>query len=101
MSGTGIHFLASMAPIPQRSASELANRLTLDPKRDLLEWLPSSTSQELFGMILCRELSLDAVIRQGAGVPALQDDRAVNEYFLLRRLGDREFQRQVFHYVFF
>lgn len=101
MSGTGIHFLASMAPIPQRSASELANRLTLDPKRDLLEWLPSSTSQELFGMILSRELSLDAVIRQGAGVPALQDDRAVNEYFLLRRLGDREFQRQVFHYVFF
>ena len=85
MSGPGIHFLASMAPIPQRSASELANRLTLDPKRDLLEWLPSSTSQELFGMILSRELSLDAVIRQGAGVPALQDDRAVNEYFLLRR----------------
>jgi predicted membrane-bound spermidine synthase len=101
MSGPGIHFLASMTPIPQRSAAELAARLPPNATQDFLEWLPASTTERLFGMVLSHELSLDAIIRQAPGVPALQDDRAVNEYFLLRRLGDREFQRQVFHYVFF
>jgi hypothetical protein len=90
-----------MSPIPQRSASELANNIPSNAARDLVEWLPTSTSEDLFGMVVSHELSLDAIINRAPGLPAMQDDRAVNEYFLLRRLGDREFQRQVFHYVFF
>jgi predicted membrane-bound spermidine synthase len=98
--GPGIHFLASVTPIPQRSASELAAKLPRDAARDLMEWGPASTPEEQFGTVLNRELSLDAIVRLAPGVPAVQDDHAVNEYFLLRRLSDREFQRQVFHYVF-
>jgi hypothetical protein len=101
MSGPGIHFLASMTPIPQRSAPELAGKLPSTASGDLVEWLPASTPAELFEIVVGRELSLDTIIRRAPSVPAVQDDRAVNEYFLLRRLGDREFQRQVFHYVFF
>ncbi len=101
LSGPGIHFLASMTPIPQRSASELAERLPSNAKRDLVEWAPASTPEHLFEIVISHELSLDAIISHARSVPAVQDDRAVNEYFLLRRLGDREFQRQVFHYVFF
>jgi len=100
LEGPGIHFLASMSPIPQLSASELARKLPADAVRDLLEYGPASTPEEQFGIVLRKELSLDAIIGQAPGIPAVQDDRAVNEYFLLRRLGDREFQRQAFHFVF-
>jgi hypothetical protein len=34
---------------------------------------------------------LDALIQQAPDAPALQDDRPVNEYFLLRRLRDPAF----------
>ena len=100
LEGPGIHFLASMSPIPQLSASELARKLPADAVRDLLEYGPASTPEEQFGIVLRKELSLDAIIGQAPGTPAVQDDRAVNEYFLLRRLGDREFQRQAFRFVF-
>lgn len=101
LSGPGIHFLASMTPIPQRSASELAGKLSSEATRDLLEWGPAATSEEQFGMVLSHELSLDAIIHRAPDIPAMQDDRAVNEYFLLRRLGDQEFRRQAFHHLFF
>ena len=100
LSGPGIHFLASMTPIPQRSASELAGKLSSEATRDLLEWGPAATSEEQFGMVLSHELSLDDIIHRAPDVPAVQDDRAVNEYFLLRRFGDQEFRSQAFHYVF-
>ena len=44
-----------------------------------------------FAGVLNRELSLDDLIRGAPDVPALQDDRPVNEYFLLRRLQNREY----------
>lgn len=100
LEGPGIHFLASMTPISQRSASELAAKLPPDAARDLLEYGPASTPVEQFGIVLSHELSLDEIIRQSPGVPAVQDDRAVNEYFLVRRFSDREFRRQFFHYMF-
>ena len=62
MGGPGIHFLCSMTPIPQRSASELAAKLPPDATRDLLEWLPESSSEHLFGLVLDHELSLDSII---------------------------------------
>ncbi|HXJ89421.1 MAG TPA: hypothetical protein VMS18_21570 [Candidatus Binatia bacterium] len=98
--GVGIHFLASMTPIPQLSAAQLAAKLPTDAARDLMELGPASTPEEELGIVLGHELSLDAIIREGAGVAAIDDDHAVNEYFLLRRLGDREFRRQMFEYVF-
>ncbi|HTT24116.1 MAG TPA: hypothetical protein VMG82_34650 [Candidatus Sulfotelmatobacter sp.] len=98
--GVGIHFLASMTPIPQLSASQLAAKLTMEASRDLMELGPASTPEEELGIVLSQELSLDAIIREGAGVAAIDDDHAVNGYFLLRRLGDREFRRQMFEYVF-
>jgi len=90
--GWGIHFLASMTPIPYLSASELSERLPVDAGRDLMEWGPTSSPREQFDLVLSREVSLDALIQQAPGFPALQDDHPVNEYFLLRRLRDPAFQ---------
>ncbi len=100
LEGVGIHFLGSMSPIPQMTASELAAKLPPDAVRDLMEYGPASSPEEQFGIVLREEFSLDALIAQAPGIPAIEDDRAVNEYFLLRRLGDREFRRQAFHFMF-
>jgi len=91
--GWGIHFLASMTPIPYLSASELAEKLPADAARDLMEWGPTASPQEQFDLVLSREVSLDALIQQAPSFPPLQDDHPVNEYFVLRRLRDPAFQR--------
>jgi spermidine synthase len=91
--GWGIHFLASMSPIPHLSADELAAKLPRDAARDLMEWGPAATPQEQFGIVLRHELSVDDLIAESPTAPALQDDRPVNEYFILRRLGDPSFRR--------
>ncbi len=92
--GWGIHFLASMTPIPDLSAFVLARKLPPDAARDLMEWGPASSSpQEQFQIVLGHELSLADVIGRDPDVPSLQDDLPVNEYFILRRLHDPAYQR--------
>ena len=85
--GSGIQYLASMSPLPQLSASELAAKLPADAARDLMEWGPASSPREQFEMVLDRETSLDALIGQAPNAPALQDDHPVNEYFMLQTMG--------------
>jgi spermidine synthase len=92
--GWGIHFLASMSPIPHLSASELAEKLRPDAVRDLLEWGPSSSPKQQFEVVLSHELSLAALIQESPNMPSLEDDYPVNEYFILRRLRDPAFQRE-------
>ncbi len=90
--GWGIHFLASMNPIPNLSASQLAEKLPPDAAHDLMEWGPASSPQEQFGIVLSRELSTSALIQEAPKAVALQDDHPVNEYFILRRFSDPAFE---------
>ena len=83
--GWGVHLLASMKPIPARSADVLAAHLPPRAAADLVEWGPATTPREQFGMVLAQEQKLDALIGLDPAAPALSDDRPVNEYFLLRR----------------
>ena len=83
--GNGFHFLAGSQPLAQRSAAELASRLPTKAANDLMEWGPEPTPERQFGRVLGKEISLDQMIAQAPQVPALQDDRPVNEYYLLRR----------------
>lgn len=89
--GRGIHFLASMTPIANFSAADLAKRLPQDAARDLMEWGPASSPQGQFELVLTREVSLDSLIQRAPNAPALQDDRPLNEYFVVRRLRDPGF----------
>jgi len=85
MEGWGLHFIASMSPIPNLTASELARRLPPAAAADLLEWGPGRTVEEQFQIILSNEFPIDDYIRQrGQGIQSLHDDRPVNEYYLLR-----------------
>jgi spermidine synthase len=87
--GWGYHFLASDSPFPDYSAATLASHLPPLATADLLEWGPASNAEDQFARVLKQELSVDDLIGQAPWIPALQDDRPVNEYFLLRWLRDR------------
>jgi spermidine synthase len=83
--GWGTHFLASMRPLPEWSAAQLARHLPSSAATDLVEWGPQPDAERQFQDLLQNETSLDAIIGGAPATPALQDDRPVNEYYLLRR----------------
>jgi len=82
--GWGYHFLASERPLPDRTASELAQRLPPLAAADLLEWDPGSNAEGQFADLLDNETPLDHLISASPTTPALSDDRPINEYYALR-----------------
>jgi predicted membrane-bound spermidine synthase len=85
--GWGLHFMASMQPTPHLSAAEIVARLPAAARADLPEWLPKETAESLIEKTLANELDPKSLIEKAPGMPALTDDRATNEYFLLRSAG--------------
>jgi spermidine synthase len=83
--GTGIHYLASDRPIPARTPAELARRLPPAAAADLVEWGPRRTAEEQFGVVLGRETPVSELLDLAPDVGPLTDDRAFNEYYLLRQ----------------
>lgn len=82
--GWGWHYLASERPIPVRTADELVARMPATAVADMMEWGPGKTPAEQFELILSKPVALDELIALSPSTPALQDDRPINEYFLLR-----------------
>ena len=80
----GHHYLASMSPIPERSAQELLARMPSEAVADMMEWGPADTPARQFGLMLANPASPAELIARSPDTPALQDDRPVNEYYLLR-----------------
>jgi spermidine synthase len=80
----GVHFLASMDPLPTVSSEELASRLPAAAADDFVEWGPASNASDQFALVLSREVTTDALIAAAPRAPALSDDGPINEYFLLR-----------------
>ena len=85
--GWGIHFLASQQPIPDRSPADLAKRMPASASADLVEWGPFPTAEQEFAAVLKREVPISRLVAEDVYAPAMQDDRPVNEYYLLRQLG--------------
>jgi spermidine synthase len=83
----GYHFLASMSPIPFATAAQLAQRLPPDASHDLMEWGPTATPEAQFQSVLDLEVPVASILQEDPKAPALQDDRPVNEYFLIRWLS--------------
>jgi spermidine synthase len=80
----GWHFFASDRAIPDRSATELVARMPAKALTDMMEWGPAKTPNEQFDLMLSGEMTTEQVIALAPATPALQDDRPINEYFLLR-----------------
>jgi spermidine synthase len=81
----GTHFIASMQPLHRWTDEELAQHMPASAARDLVEWGPQPDPQGRFAAVLKNEISLDQMIAEAPDAPALQDDRPVNEYYLIRR----------------
>jgi spermidine synthase len=86
--GWGFHYLASDAPIPTRTAAELAGRLPPRAQADLVEWFRGTAPREVFERLLAQEISPEAIFSVAPWNRTLTDDRPVNEYYFLRRLAD-------------
>jgi spermidine synthase len=87
--GRGYHLLASMQPLPRRSAEELAATLPPAAAADIVEFGPKTTPTEQFRSMLLTQLDVDAMIALAPAAPVLRDDRPVNEFFLLRATGEQ------------
>lgn len=83
----GWHFLASAQPIPVRTAGELLARMPASAVKDMMEWGPAKTPREQFDLLLSREMRPEEMIALSPNTPPLQDDRPINEYYLLRHPG--------------
>jgi spermidine synthase len=84
--GWGLHMLGSGVPIVPASAAVLAGRLPPGAALDLVEWGPAKTAAQQFSVVLEREVAIDAFLARAPRVPALRDDRPINEYYFLRWL---------------
>jgi spermidine synthase len=87
VTGHGLHFLASDSAFPQRSAEELVQRMPASAVADMMEWGPFHTPAAQFAAMLNSEFPLETLLSASPQTLAMQDDRPVNEYFLLRILG--------------
>ncbi len=81
----GLHFLCSMSPIPERTATALVTRMPQSAIVDMMEWGPAKTPQEQFQLMLSNETTPAQLLGLSPGTPILEDDRPINEYDLLRR----------------
>jgi spermidine synthase len=83
--GWGTHFLASAEPLPASKVEELPQPLPPAAARDLAEWEPDWTPAELLAEVLAQEHTMEGFLKLAPAVPAIEDDRPINEYYLLRQ----------------
>lgn len=86
--GWGYHFLASMIPLPAVSAAGLLSAMPTGAVSDMTEWR-EDRGLEYFETMLGLEMNPGVLILrpdQARRVPALTDDRPVNEFFFVRRV---------------
>jgi hypothetical protein len=83
--GWGFHFLASQRPLARLTPEELVKHMPATAVTDMMEWGPAATPEQQFATTLGRPLTLDEMIADAPGAPALQDDRPINEYYAIRR----------------
>ena len=89
IAGWGWHLLASDVPIPNRSAAELLARMPAAAISDMMEWGPAPSPEAQLNALVSHEVTPDSLIALAPGTPVLQDDRPINEFFLLRTPWDQ------------
>ena len=90
----GYQFLASQQPIPNRTGAELLGTMPEAAVRDLFEWPYSRTPERELDYAVGKEKSINTLIAADVNAPAMQDDRPVNEYLILRTLEANHFKAE-------
>jgi hypothetical protein len=86
VAGWGIHYLASMEPIPSPSVDKMVDRLPAKAKADLLEWSPGESATNYMAQVVKHEYGLPDLSNSEPSI-IITDDHPFNEYFLLRSWG--------------
>jgi predicted membrane-bound spermidine synthase len=84
MENWGHHYLASLQPIPERSPDELTSRMPAAARSDAMEWHPGSTPSAYYSIMLKNSVPAPLFFIPDWNVE-MTDDRALNEYYLIRR----------------
>jgi len=84
LEGWGTHYLVSMQPIKGDDPGDLVHEMPEAAQRDLTEFNPGMIALSLMTKLLDGEDDLEDLTQPAPGVPPITDDRAINEYFLLR-----------------
>ncbi len=79
----GTHILASMEPIPGKSATQLGEEMPEKAKRDVLEWSLTRDLTADFQKVLSQEEQITNALNADLKF-AITDDQPFNEYFFLR-----------------
>jgi spermidine synthase len=82
--GSGVHFLASVKPFATPTPDEIARRMPIKTKNDLLEWRDDKNLVGYFEQLLKQEIPIGELVNADPDV-RITDDRPYNEYYLLRR----------------
>ena len=82
----GYHFLASVQPIPERTALELVARMPPTAIADMMEWGPAATPEQQFALMLQQNITPEQLIALSPDTPEMDDDRPINEYDRLRSM---------------
>jgi spermidine synthase len=80
----GTHLLASMDPIPMRTAQEMAARLPAKATRDLLEWSSAPNATAYLDEVMSQETAIERALNPDPTI-RITDDEPYNEYYLLRK----------------
>lgn len=84
----GVHFLASQTPIDEITAEQFVARMPELARQDMMEWYRDKDAVKLVQMLLQRQVPLSELLHPDPFIK-ITDDRAYNEYYILRRLRDR------------
>jgi predicted membrane-bound spermidine synthase len=82
--GWGYHFLASEKPFEIPTLESMIGKMPDKAKKDLMEWYPGKTLEDIVSQILDKEVPLDSLAGSDSSV-MITDDKPYNEYFFLRR----------------
>ena len=79
-----------MQPIAAATPAELVHRMPTNAAKDLVEWDSDYTPEEMFDEVWAMASSSWTIsLERDPSVPPIQDDRPINEYFLLRHAFSR------------
>jgi predicted membrane-bound spermidine synthase len=69
MENWGVHYLVSMQPIADLEPEDLARKMPLAAARDMVEWNPGKTPEQIFHYVLGRKERIEDYIKRDPAIP--------------------------------
>lgn len=89
LEGWGTHYIVSQKPISDPKIAEVVAQMPPGAARDMVEFNPKMTQAEMLSQVIDNEFDVDEMAKLDPSVPPISDNRAINEYFLVRAAEGR------------